>query len=186
MLLTVPPLLAEEPCDCSCEAYTRMIELSEEVGAAAESGNFTKVPAELQELSACAGECARQWAQCATPAAEDIFRKADSASEQQANPEEQEGSGLPKDQLTPAYLEGIWCSVYGGQEVTQWHFYEDGSYQVGFPAGQGFTFAGIGPKSLANFRGRYPNLVEHGANTFTVQDSGGASRKNIFTRGECD
>lgn len=185
MLLAVPQLFAEESCDCSCEAYTRMMELVDEVRAAAESGNFQKTPAEFQQLSACAGECARQWAQCANPEAEDVFRKADSVTEQQANPEKQESSGLPKDQLTPAYLEGIWCSVYGGQEVTQWQFYEDGSYQVGIPAGNGFTFAGVGPKSLEEFHGRFEKLIKLEPDTFSTQHSDSVKRKNVFTRGKC-
>ncbi|MGD8808704.1 MAG: hypothetical protein PVG24_03810, partial [Gammaproteobacteria bacterium] len=141
-----------------------------------------------QQMSMCAGQCVRSWSQCADPNAADIFDRAESVTAQQrASQEESNDPGLPKEQLTPSYLEGTWCSVYGGQEVTQWRFQADGSYQVGMPAGNGFTFAGIDPRSLENFRDRFDRLVEFEPDTFTTEHvNQRVSRENVFTRGACD
>lgn len=89
---------------------------------------------------------------------------------------------LPKDQLTGDYLNGMWCSVYGGQETTQWAFTEDGDYRIGVPAGGDFAMQ---PKvrDLSHFRDRFEVLLERQPDTFTTLHRHG--RKNVFTRGAC-
>lgn len=188
LLPAAAPLLAQEPCDCSCDAYSRMLELTEEFRAATEAGGFQAPPAEFQEMARCGGQCARQWAQCTNPDAADAFNRAPSAPGQRRPPQpEPEDPGLPKDQLMPAYLEGVWCSVYGGQEVTQYEFSSDGSYRVGFLAGQEFSFRGEDPRSLEDFLSRFDKLIELEPDTFRTEHiNGRVSRENVFTRGECD
>lgn len=96
---------------------------------------------------------------------------------------DEEKTGLPKDQLDGDYLEGIWCSVYGGQETTQWEFTADGDYRIGVPAGRGFAMQPE-VRDLENFHGRFETLLERQRDTFTTQHRHG--RKNVFTRGPCN
>jgi hypothetical protein len=207
-----PPLRAQQACDCSCEAYGEMLQLAEKARAAAESGNFADIPAGAAEMGRCAAQCATQWAQCANPgaaprpapgrfapnaaadtpgpSAPNAAGSAESVQrllQQNRQQQEQAGDpGLPKARLTTDYLEGMWCSVYGGQETTQWRFDEQGRYEIGIPAGGGFAMQGD-LKSLDNFREGFDRLIELESDTFTTEDRAGrTARKNVFTRGPCD
>lgn len=72
-LFALPALLAlaligsgavAQECDCSCEAFAEMRSTMEALQSRAEAGERVMPPTELQQLAACAGECAMAWGQC--------------------------------------------------------------------------------------------------------------------------
>jgi len=88
-----------------------------------------------------------------------------------------------QDKLTADYLSGTWCSVYGGQEVTQWEFEPNGDHRIGFPSGSRMAMrAEVHP--LDSFHDRYETLIERDTDTFTTRHKHG--RDNVFTRGACE
>ena len=89
---------------------------------------------------------------------------------------------LPKNQLSGDYLKGTWCSVYGGQETTQWEFTETGDYRIGVPAGRGYAMQ-PGVNDLGHFKNRFETLLERDSDTFTTLHEHG--RKNVYSRGAC-
>lgn len=184
-----PALGQSTECDCSCEAYQRMLTYAEEARAAAESGGQPEFPAELMSMQQCAGDCAMQWAQCASPDTDfsAINDRAAAANEaaRERNPEPEPDPGIPRDRLTADYLAGAWCSVYGGQETTQWQFNDQGNYRIGVPAGQGYAMQPQ-TRSLEEFHGRFDRLVAMEPDGFTTEHRAGrVVRKNVFTRGPC-
>lgn len=91
-------------------------------------------------------------------------------------------SGLPKEKLTAEYLEGRWCSVFGGQETTEWLFDAQGDFTIGVPAGSGYAMQPH-VRSLEQFHERFESLVAMEPDTFTTLHR--FERKNVFTRGSC-
>jgi hypothetical protein len=188
-LLSAPVHGQGAECDCSCEAYQRMLTYAEEARAAADSGGQPEFPAELMAMQQCAGQCAMQWAQCASPdtdfsAMNDRAAAASSAARDR-DPEPESEPGIEKGRLTADYLAGTWCSVYGGQETTQWQFDDDGSYRIGLPAGQGYAMQPQ-TRSLKEFHDRFDRLVAMESDGFTTEHgTGRVVRDNVFTRGPC-
>lgn len=184
-----PALGQSADCDCSCEAYQRLLNYAEKARAAAESGGQPKFPAELMTMQQCAGNCAMQWAQCSSPdtdfsAMNDRAAAANRAARER-EPEPEPDPGIPRDRLTADYLAGIWCSVYGGQETTQWQFDDQGNYRIGVPAGQGYAMQPQ-TRSLEEFQGRFDRLVVMESDGFTTEHQAGRlARNNVFTRGPC-
>lgn len=166
------PLAAQGSCDCSCEAFAKTKKALKQYSATGDSANIANMPPETMQMMRCSGVCTPQWQNCEGP-------KEDSKGRSQASAPP---AGLPKEQLAPDYLEGTWCSVYGGQETTEWLFHADGSYQIGVPAGGDYA---IQPnvQSLEQFRNRFERLIEFNPNTFTTLHQHG--RKNVFERGDC-
>lgn len=185
--------VSAQDCDCSCEGYAGMMAAVEEFRKQQDAGTSPGIPPEMMQMSQCAGQCAMAWAQCANPdldveAMQRGMQGAEdgSATRRGTSPAEPPGeseSGLPKSRLSGDYLEGTWCSVYGGQETTQWVFTDAGDYRLGVPAGNGYA---LQPevRDLEHFKRRFERLVEHQSETFTTMHVHG--RKNVFTRGPCD
>lgn len=168
-------------CDCSCQGYSEMLHVMEEARLVAESGNYEAMPDEAARVMACAGTCSQQWAQCGGTSRDvSHFRQSDAPSV----PGAEDLTGEPlQDDLTADYLSGTWCSVYGGQEVTQWEFEPNGDHRIGFPSGSRMAMrAEIHP--VESFHERYETLIDRDANTFTTRHKHG--RDNVFTRGACD
>lgn len=194
-------------CSCSCESYTKLMQVAEEFKAQQESGKAQSIPPELMQMSMCSGQCAMKWAQCQNPDLDlgEIQRAQDAAqlernehsgdaiARERAINERSIGeteknlqtdkTSLPRDRLTTAYLKGMWCSVYGGQEKAQWRFDGSGSYEVGLPAGNGWAMQKSGD-SIGEFQERFEKLIDFQADTFTTEHRHG--RKNVFTRGACN
>lgn len=103
------------------------------------------------------------------------FPNATSAGSTDSEPE------LPMASLNPAYLEGMWCGVTGGQERGPWVFAADGSYQIGIRSGSGFTLH-KGGDSIAHFHARFDRLASRSDDEFIVYRH---ARESVFTRGEC-
>lgn len=184
-----PALGQSTDCDCSCEAYERMLTYAEQAREAAESGGQPQFPAELMTMQQCAGKCAMQWAQCASPdtdfSAMNDRAAATSEAARQRDAEREPDPGIEKDRLTADYLAGTWCSVYGGQETTQWQFDDRGSYRIGVPAGQGYAMQPQ-TRSLEEFHGRFDRLLAMESDDFTTEHgTGRTTRNNVFTRGPC-
>lgn len=198
-----------QECDCSCESYVELRQVMEEFEARGNGGQTRSIPPELMQMSMCAGQCTMPWAQCENPDIDlDRMRAAQQRAQQQGGSHysgdeaiareraihersigeteknlEKEAAGLPKEQLGGDYLEGTWCSVYGGQETTQWEFAGDGDYRIGVPAGRGYAMQ-PDVRDLEHFHGGFETLLERQHGTFTTQDRHG--RKNVFTRGPCN
>ncbi len=85
-----------------------------------------------------------------------------------------------RESLTPEYLAGEWCSVYGGQERSRYVFAEDGSYRAGL-AGYGYELDAEGTigSLLEDFR-----VIDVERDRF-VLNRRGVNRQNIFVRGPC-
>ena len=85
-----------------------------------------------------------------------------------------------QDKLTADYLSGTWCSVYGGQEVTQWEFEPNGDHRIGFPSGSRMAMRGeVHP--LDSFHDRYETLIERDTDTFTTRHKHGR-RQRVYPR----
>jgi len=207
-----PAIAQASGCDCSCESYTRLRQIMEEFKAQQDAGEPASIPPEIMQMSQCAGQCAMAWAQCENPdmdlsgmreAQQRALRQAqqggddysgDNAiarerainersigeTEKNLQPDE---TAVPRERLTAEYLEGMWCSVYGGQEKAQWRFHANGSYEVGLPAGRGWAMQPSGD-SLDEYHERFERLVEMQPDGFTTEH--GSGRRNVFTRGRCD
>ncbi|NBB92826.1 MAG: hypothetical protein GVY32_06645 [Gammaproteobacteria bacterium] len=63
-LALIAPGAAAQACDCSCRAFAEMRSTMEALQSRAEAGERVMPPTELQQLAACAGECAMEWGQC--------------------------------------------------------------------------------------------------------------------------
>lgn len=195
-------------CNCSCEGYSKLMQIVEEFEAQQESGQPQSIPPELMQMSICGGQCAMQWAQCQNPDLDlSEIQRAHGAAQQKRNEYsgddaiarerainersigeteknlQTDKTSLPGDRLTTAYLKGMWCSVYGGQEKAQWRFDSSGSYEVGLPAGNGWAMQKSGD-SIGEFHERFEKLIDFQADTFTTEHRHG--RKNVFTRGPCN
>lgn len=204
LLLVTAPTAAQD-CDCSCENYHSLLEMAEQQKDQ-EQGRPAMTP-EMMQMAQCAGTCATAWAQCDNPEM-DVRRMQEARerasqysgqnaieqerareAERRREAEEQTDPGLPKKQLTAEYLHGEWCSVYGGQEVTQWRFSNHGAYEIGMPAGRGWAMH-PGGDSITEFHERFDRLVAFEPDTFTTERlfgrDGRNSRKNVFTRGSCE
>ena len=211
LLLPAAAALAQQ-CDCSCESYDRLQQVMEEYERREDAGEARSIPPEMMQMAMCAGQCAMKWAQCENPdvdlsGMEEAQKRALQRSQQgrsdysgdaaiareraihersigetEKNLDETK-AGLPKERLTGDYLEGMWCSVYGGQETTQWVFTDDGEYRIGVPAGRGYAMQRE-VRNLADFRDRFETLLEVEPDSFTTRHEHG--RKNVFTRGPCD
>ncbi len=167
-------------CDCSCQGYSDMLHVMEEARLVAESGNYEAMPDDAIRVMECAGSCSQQWVGCGETTRDvSHFTQPGSAS----NPVADEVAGEPsQDDLTADYLTGTWCSVYGGQEVTQWEFESNGDHRIGFPSGSRMAMrAEVHP--LVGFHDRYETLIDLDTNTFTTRHRHG--RDNVFTRGAC-
>lgn len=202
-----PAVAQSSGCDCSCGAYTKLMQTVKEFEEQQDSATPQSIPPEMMQMSMCAGQCAMKWAQCQNP---DLDMSGMQAAQQRA-PQSDGGysgddaiareraiheraigeteknspskaAGLSKDQLTGDYLQGTWCSVYGGQETTQWQFDANGGYRIGVPAGRGYAMQPQ-VKGLDHFKGRFETLLEQDRNAFTTVHEHG--RKNVFTRGAC-
>lgn len=205
----IAPVSAQSSeCDCSCEGYTKLMQIVESFKAQQESGETQQIPPEMMQMGMCGGQCAMNWAQCQNPdldmseierargAAQqerDEYSGADAISRERAINERSIGeteknlqpdtTRLPKDSLTADYLEGMWCSVYGGQETSQWRFTGSGRYEIGLPGGSGYVMQSSGD-SIGEFHDRFEKVVDLQADTFTTEHRHG--RKNVFTRGACN
>lgn len=158
------PLAAQgQQCDCSCENYQELITARDEYQAKAQAGAVAPPPPAIMQMVTCSATCAQQWTNCPEPGEEQV-------------------EALSKDLLTPRYLQGTWCGIYGGQEPTEYRFNADGSYQIGIPAGGGFALQ-PGVQDLEHFRNRIGVLLEFEADTFTSQGEHG--RKFEFERRAC-
>ena len=158
------PLAAQgSQCECSCDNYSELTKARDEYQAKAQAGDVSQPPAALMEMITCSATCGQQWSNCPKPGEEQV-------------------EALSKDMLTPTYLQGTWCGIYGGQEPTEYRFHADGSYQIGVPAGGGFA---LQPEvqSLEHFRDRIGVLTEVEANTFASQGEHG--RNYEFERRAC-
>lgn len=181
--------VSAQDCDCSCDGYAGMMAAVEEFRKQQDAGASPGIPPEMMQMSQCAGQCAMAWAQCANPDldAESLRRGMPAAESPPMTPPggaaPKVDHELPKSMLTGEYLEGMWCSIYGGQETTQWVFTDAGDYRLGLPAGNGYA---LQPevRDLEHFKQRFERLVEHQPETFTTMHVHG--RKNVFTRGPCD
>lgn len=209
MLASTPA--GAQNCTCTCEQYDTLQSAIEDMRRASEQDSPGRMPPEVMQLSMCAGQCAMRWAQCADPSItdEDIERvermqqqmnspearaareramqdamrhREEREAERQRRAQAEADPGLPKDRLTAGYLQGMWCSVYGGQERTQWRFHADGSYEVGLPAGRGWAMQPSGD-DLGEFRGRFEKLISVDGDGFVTEHRHG--RQNVFTRGPC-
>ena len=170
---------AQPQCDCSCAAYERMQETMAQAKEAMQRGDHAALAA-IAQASACSGQCAARWSACGNQANEGS-RMGSAARD----PSTAGDKLVPKQALTPAYLEGTWCSVYGGQETTQWVFDADGGYRIGVPADSGYAMQGS-VRPLSRFLERFDNLLEKRADAFTTEHlAGRVSRNNEFTRGPC-
>lgn len=209
---TISPAIAQASgCDCSCDSYTKLRQIMEELETQQDSETPRRIPPEMMQMSMCAGQCAMKWAQCENPnmdlshmeeaqkralerqqqgrnsySGESAIARERAINERSIGETEknmQERGGLAKSRLKAEYLEGTWCSVYGGQETTQWEFTDGGSYRIGVPAGRGYAMQ---PEvhDLGHFHGRFETLIEQQPDTFTTERRHG--RKNVFTRGPCD
>jgi len=198
-------------CDCSCASYDRLQQVMEEYEEQDASGGARSIPPELMQMGMCAGQCAMQWAQCENPdidmgAMQEAQQRALQRAQQDGNAYsgdaaiareraineqsigeteknlQSDADTIPREQLTGDYLEGTWCSVYGGQETTQWEFTDSGDYRIGVPAGRGYAMQ-PNVNDLAHFRNRFETLLERQPDTFTTEHTHG--RKNVYTRGAC-
>lgn len=210
-LASTPAIAQTSGCDCSCASYTKLRQIMEEFEARQDSETPQSIPPEMMQMSMCAGQCAMKWAQCENPdvdfsgmqeaqkralqrsqqgggdySGNDAIARERAINERSIGETEKnlqpDTAGLPQDRLTTAYLRGMWCSVYGGQEKAQWRFDDNGSYEIGLPAGRGWAMQKSGD-SIDEFRDRFEKLVEFQADTFTTEHRHG--RKNVFTRGPC-
>ena len=209
-ILATSPVAAQS-CDCDCESYAA-VKAAAEKYKQQDAGEPASIPPEIMQMSQCAGQCAMAWAQCENPdmdlsgmreAQQRALRQAqqggddysgDNAiarerainersigeTEKNLQPDE---TAVPRERLTAEYLEGMWCSVYGGQEKAQWRFHANGSYEVGLPAGRGWAMQPSGD-SLDEYHERFERLVEMQPDGFTTEH--GSGRRNVFTRGRCD
>lgn len=195
-------------CDCSCESYTRLMQVVETYEKRQKSGEPQGIPPEMMQMGICGGQCAMQWARCQNPDADlsgmekalqqsqqggrdhsgdDAIARERAINERSIGETEKnleaDATYLPAERLNGDYLDGTWCSVYGGQETTQWEFTGEGEYRLGIPAGRGYAMQ---PeiRDLEHFRDRFEHLIEQQRNTFTTEHRHG--RKNVFTRGPCN
>lgn len=211
ILASAPAIAQTSSCDCSCESYTKLMAIMEEFQDRQDSGTPQGIPPEIMQMSMCAGNCAMKWAQCQNPdldlsgmqeaqkralqrsqqsgseySGDDAIARERAINEQSIGETEKnlepDSTALPKDRLTTAYLHGMWCSVYGGQEKAQWRFDTSGSYEIGLSAGRGWAMQKSGD-NIGEFRDRFEKLVEFDADAFTTEHRHG--RKNVFTRGPC-
>jgi len=206
------PASAQE-CDCTCESYAALKAAAERFEQQQDAGESPGIPAEIMQMSQCAGQCAMAWAQCQNA---DMDLRGMREAQQRALQRSQQGgdndysgdaaiarerainerrigeteknlqpdeAALPKERLSAEYLEGMWCSIYGGQEKAQWRFHANGSYEVGLPAGRGWAMQPSGD-SVAEYHERFEQLVAFGPDGFTTEHDNG--RKNVFTRGACN
>jgi len=67
--VTMIETAAAQDCDCSCEGFAGVRQRMQELEDAVQSGGAAAMTPELQQLAACAGQCAMQWAQCGREAA---------------------------------------------------------------------------------------------------------------------
>lgn len=88
---------------------------------------------------------------------------------------------LAMTELTAEYLAGKWCGVTGQQERGPWVFSANGSYQVGIPAGNGYTMR-PGGDSIDHFHNRFDRLESRTADRFVVYRF---DRESVFQRGTC-
>lgn len=63
LLLGASAALGQD-CDCSCEAFDELRSTMEDYQEQARSGERTMPPPEIQQMAACAGQCAMEWGQC--------------------------------------------------------------------------------------------------------------------------
>lgn len=89
---------------------------------------------------------------------------------------------LPMTELTAEYLTGGWCGVRGQQERGPWVFSANGSYQVGIPAGSGYTMR-PGGDSIEHFHNRFDRLSSRSADQFVVHRF---HHETVFQRGGCE
>lgn len=119
-LLGVPAPAQSSDCDCSCESFNAMSTAMEKLRERAQSGEQMMPPRELQEMAACAGECAMAWSQCDSPEQgrqSSASRERDSAddstpdstSKRNAKKEQPFVLGEPRDDLARFY--GIYASA---------------------------------------------------------------------------
>lgn len=181
---------AQSNCDCSCEAYQAMQEMVQRMQAQAQSDQPRQVPPEMMQVAMCGQPCAQQWAQCAmgrepapqAAAGQAAIDQERRIHEAQAANDEDRSHGDASPELTEDYLAGAWCSIYGGQETTQWQFHADGSYEIGMPAGNGWSMQPRGA-NLAAFQQRFERLVAMDKDRFVTEGRHG--RLNVFNRGPC-
>lgn len=64
LALSFSAAVAGEDCDCSCEAFQDMQEMMQGLAERADQGDAVMPPTELQNMAACAGECAMAWGRC--------------------------------------------------------------------------------------------------------------------------
>lgn len=200
-----PAVAQSSECDCSCGAYTKLMQTVKEFEDQQDSDTPQSIPPEMMQMSMCAGQCAMKWAQCQNPdldmsSMQDAQKRAMQAHDRDSGEDaiarergiheraigetekNAEATGLSKDQLTGDYLQGTWCSVYGGQERTQWNFQRDGGYQIGMPAGDGWAMQ-RGGDNLDHYRDRFEKLIAMDDDSFVTEHRHG--RKNVFQRGAC-
>lgn len=208
---STPAVAQTSGCDCSCASYTKLRQIMEEFEARQDSETPQSIPPEMMQMSMCAGQCAMKWAQCENPnvdfggmqeaqkralqpsrqggsdySGNDAIARERAINERRIGETEKnleaDAAGLPAERLTDDYLEGTWCSVYGGQEKAQWHFDSSGSYEIGLPAGNGWAMQKSGD-SIDEFQDRFEKLIDFQRDSFTTEHRHG--RKNVFTRGPC-
>lgn len=182
-------------CDCSCDGYAELRQVTQDARAAAGSDGRATMPADAIRATQCLSICGPQWSQCSkvggdTTRPDTAAGRGNDAATNAADkrdPHATTGPGkapreLSRDRLTTDYLAGTWCSVYGGQEVTQWQFQPNGDHRIGFPAGGGMAMR---PElqRIEAFHQRYEALLELEPDSFTTRYKHG--RYNVFTRGPC-
>ena len=212
MLAASPATAQDCDCACESYAALKAAVEKYQQQQQQDAGGRANIPPEMMQMSQCAGQCAMAWAQCENPDMDmEAMQAAQKRALQQAQQGSSGYSGddaiarerainerrvgetekdlqpdepaLPKERLTAEYLEGMWCSVYGGQETTQYRFHSNGSVEAGMPAGRGWQWHPIGD-SIAEYHDRFEKLVEFGPDAFTTEHEHG--RKSVFTRGPCN
>ncbi|HSH40603.1 MAG TPA: hypothetical protein VK973_00560 [Arenicellales bacterium] len=79
--VTLVETASSQDCDCSCEGFAGIRDRMRELEDAVQSGGAAAMTPELQQLAACAGQCAMQWAQCERDAASGSRNDAAGSSE---------------------------------------------------------------------------------------------------------
>lgn len=124
LALTFSAAVAGNDCDCSCESMRDMQELMQSLEERADQGEMIMPPTELQEMAACAGECAMAWGRCdgdragrARPSSpgegekeRDSTERGDAGDSSDDQPDPEYALGQPREDLERFY------GVYGSDD----------------------------------------------------------------------
>ncbi len=161
LLLAPLPVLAQADCRENVAALEEAL-----------AGDTTLPPPQVSALEAVRETAAQL---CGQGGGELANRMVDGALETLAAGETTQSSAsftssLPKARLTLDYLAGEWCARSDTTGETIPHvFAEDGSYELGMAAGDGFAMI-HGGDSIGHFRDGFDRLVSVDADAFVIVD----------------